>query len=301
MIAPWQWLSLAAVFGAMWGSFANVVVVRWPREMSVVRPGSHCFACGAPIRFYDNVPILSFFVLRGRCRSCGARFSPRYMLIELLLAFLAVGVARTTLAADPGSFQQAAAQFFAWFAFAFALVTAGAIDLEHYLIPDAIALPGIAVGVAANAFVLPLGWMESLLAAAAGYAVIRLLFIEGYRLLAGRAGMGEGDAKLLAMIGAFTGYRGGLFALFAGAAQGLVVGSAMVALRRGRHEPEPVFEEEIEKGKSAEGARPAGFGKARVPFGPFLAIGALEYLFFGDRLLAAYFELMDRAARALWG
>ena len=298
MVAPWQWQLFAGAFGALWGSFANVVIVRWPRELSVVRPGSHCMACGKPIRFYDNVPILSYLVLRGRCRDCKARFSPRYALVELAMALLAVSVARLTLAGDPASFQQAAAEFFAWFGFVFALVTAAMIDADCYLIPDAIALPGIAVGIAANAFVLPLGWMEPLVAAIAGYALIRLVFIEGYRLLTGRPGMGEGDAKLLAMIGAFVGFQGGVFALFAGALQGLIVGTIIVVLRRRSKEPEPVFEEERNEGDEDE--RPVRFRKARVPFGPFLALGALEHVFFGEHLVGAYTSAIDALARALW-
>lgn len=300
MLAPWHWMLLAGVFGATWGSFANVVIVRW-RRMSVVRPGSHCFSCGAPIRFYDNVPVVSYLALRGRCRACGARFSPRYAVVELVLALLAAGIARTTLAAGELPAELAAAQFFAWFGFAFALVTTAAIDLERYLVPNAIVLPGVAVGIVANAFVLPLGWMEPAIAAAAGYAAVRGLFVEGYRLLTGRPGMGEGDATLLAMIGAFTGYRGAAFALFAGAAQGLLVGGGMVVRRRRRNEPEPVFEEELDAGGAPPPAPPAGFLGARVPFGPFLAIGALEYLFFGDRLIAGYTGLVDALVRALWG
>ena len=298
IIAPWQWQIMAGVFGALWGSFANVVIVRWPRELSVIRPGSHCLACGAPIRFYDNVPVLSYLVLRGRCRDCKARFSPRYALVELAMALLAVSVARMTLLMEPASFQQAAAEFFVWFAFVFALVTAAMIDLDCYLIPDAIALPGIAVGIAANAFVLPLGWTEPLGAAAAGYLLIRLVFIEGYRLLTGRPGMGEGDAKLLAMIGAFAGIQGAVFSLFAGAIQGLVAGTIVVVLRRRANEPEPVFEEELVEGGAAP-ARPVKFRKARVPFGPFLALGALEHLFFGERLVAAYTSALDALTRAM--
>jgi len=301
MIAPWQWLACAGVFGALWGSFANVVIVRWPRELSVVKPGSHCFSCGEPIRFYDNIPVLSYAILRGRCRSCGARFSPRYALVELAMALLAVAVARGTLLAAPASFQQAAAEFFLWFAFVFALVTVAMIDLDCYLIPDAIALPGIAIGIAANAFLLPLGWKEPLVAAVAGYALIRLVFIEGYRLLTGRVGMGEGDAKLLAMIGAFTGYQGAVFALFAGALQGLVIGAVVVLRRRRANEPEPVFEEELgADGAPPPEAAPVGFRLARVPFGPFLALGALEHVFFGERLLGWYTDAVDALARAMF-
>ena len=300
IVAPWQWQLVAGVFGALWGSFANVVIVRWPREMSVVRPGSHCLACGAPIRFYDNVPVLSYLVLRGRCRDCKARFSPRYALVELAMALLAVSVARLTLLAEPASFQQAAAEFFVWFAFVFALVTMAMIDLDCYLIPDAIALPGIAVGIAANAFVLPLDWMEPLAAAAAGYLLVRLVFIEGYKLLTGRPGMGEGDAKLLAMIGAFAGFQGAVFALFAGALQGIVAGTIIVVLRRRAHEPEPVFEEELGEGGAAP-ERPVRFRKARVPFGPFLALGALEHFFFGDVLIDKWLTVAQSLGALIQG
>jgi leader peptidase (prepilin peptidase)/N-methyltransferase len=284
VIPAWQFIAFAAVFGALWGSFANVVIVRWPLELSIWRPASHCMSCDRPIRFYDNVPIISFFVLRGRCRHCKAKFSPRYVVVETAMALLSVGVLQLTLLAEPSSFQQGAAEYFVWFAFVWALVTAGLIDLETYLIPDAITYPGIVVGIAANAFVLELGWREPLIAAAGGYLAIRLLFIDGYRLLTGRSGMGDGDAKLVAVFGAFLGIEGALFALFAGAIQGLVVGSVMVVLRRRTGSAaEPVFEEE-----SPEEAGDQRFRKARVPFGPFLALGAIEYFLVGRWLLEAY-------------
>ena len=294
-IPAWQWIAAAFVFGALWGSFANVVIHRWPREMSIVRPGSHCPECRAPVRFYDNIPIVSYLVLRGRCRRCRARISPRYAVVELAMALLAVGVVRMTLLAAPPTFQQGLAEFFLWFAFAWALLTAGLIDLEHYLLPDAITLPGIVVGLVANAFVLDLGWKEPLIAAAGGFAVIRLLFVDGYELLTGKPGMGAGDAKLVAMLGAFLGVRGAVFALFAGAIQGVVVGGVMVALRRRRGpEAEPVFEEEVDE-KTGEAPPPdARFRKARVPFGPFLALGALEYLFVGPVLVDLYSSGVER-------
>jgi leader peptidase (prepilin peptidase)/N-methyltransferase len=288
-IPGWQWTAAAFVFGALWGSFANVVIHRWPREQSVVRPASRCPSCGAPIRWFDNVPILSWLALLGRCRACRARISPRYPVVELALALLSVGVLRLTLLHDPPTLQQGLAEYFIWFAFAWALVTAGMIDLEHYLLPDAITLPGIAVGLAANAFVLDLGWQEPLIAAAGGFAAIRLLFVDGYRLVTGRSGMGAGDPKLVAMLGAFLGIRGVLFALFAGALQGVVAGTVMVLLRRrGGLEAEPVFDEERDEGTGQAPPPDPRMLKARVPFGPFLALGALEYLFFGAALLDAY-------------
>jgi leader peptidase (prepilin peptidase) / N-methyltransferase len=292
LLPAWQWYAAAAVFGALWGSFANVVIVRWPREMSVLRPASHCISCGKPVRWYDNVPIVSFLVLRGRCRECKARFSPRYVVVEAALALLSVGVIRLTLLADPPSFQQGLAEYFVLFAFCWAMVTAGLIDLETYWIPDVIPLPGIAVGLAANAFLLDLGWREPLIAAVGGYAAIRLLFVDGYRLLTGKPGMGEGDARLVAMIGAFFGIRGALFALFAGAIQGLIAGVVIRARRRRGLDSEPVFEEEIgEEEREQDGERPAtdpGFLKSRIPFGPFLALGALEHLFVGPWVVERY-------------
>jgi leader peptidase (prepilin peptidase)/N-methyltransferase len=284
LIPAWQLIVFAAVFGSFWGSFANVVIARWPRELSIWRPASHCMSCKQPIHFYDNIPVVSYIVLRGRCRHCKERFSPRYVIVEAAMALLSVGVLELTLLADPPSFQQGAAEYCIWFAFVWGLVTTGIIDLETYLIPDAITYPGIVVGIAANAFVLELGWLEPLIAMAGGYLVIRLLFIDGYKLLTGRSGMGDGDAKLVAMFGAFLGVEGALFALFAGAIQGLVVGSIMVVVRRrGGADAEPVFEED-----ATEEAADGRFRKARVPFGPFLALGAIEYYFAGRWLLDAY-------------
>jgi leader peptidase (prepilin peptidase)/N-methyltransferase len=290
VIPAWEFVVFAAVFGALWGSFANVVIARWPLEQSVWRPASHCMSCQEPIRFYDNIPLISYFVLRGRCRHCKARFSPRYVVVEAAMALLSVGVLQLTLLAEPESFQQGAAAYFIWFAFVWAMVTAGIIDLETYLIPDAITYPGIVVGIAANAFVLDLGWREPLIAAAGGYLAIRLLFIDGYRLLTGRSGMGDGDAKLVAVFGAFLGIEGALFALFAGAIQGLLVGSVMVVMRRRRGPGgEPAFEEE-----PPEQQNDTRFRKARVPFGPFLALGALEHFFAGRWLLDAYTGGVER-------
>ncbi len=298
IVPAWQFIAFAAVFGAMWGSFANVVIVRWPLEMSVVRPASHCMSCKTPIRFHDNIPILSYLFLRGKCRRCKASFSPRYMVVELALALLAVGVMRLTILDDPPSFQQGAAEFFIWFSFVWALVTMGMIDLETYLIPDAITYPGIVVGIAANVFILELGWMEPLIAAAGGFTVIRLLFIDGYKLLTGKPGMGEGDAKLMAMFGAFLGMKGAMFALFAGAFQGLIVGVVMVAVRRrGGGDSEPVFAGD--GGDPDEDGAPATkrvtrFRKAKIPFGPFLALGAIEYFFMGNAILDAYLDGIAR-------
>jgi leader peptidase (prepilin peptidase)/N-methyltransferase len=286
----WQLLLFSGVFGALWGSFANVVIVRWPLEMSVVRPGSHCFSCKAPVRPWDNIPVLSYLILRGRCRHCGTSFSPRYMFVELIIALLSVAVMQRVLSMPSVSLPWALGTWLLWFGFIWALVTVAMIDLSHWIIPDVIVLPGIAAGLIANATgFLPLGWMEPLVAAGVGYAGLRLLFVDGYRLLTGKSGMGEGDAKLLALFGAFLGYEGTLFALFAGAFQGLIVGVAMVLFRR-RHglDNEPVFEEDLDEAGNPQEAPDSRLRKAKVPFGPFLAAGAIEYLFFGALLIELY-------------
>ncbi|MCK9521643.1 MAG: prepilin peptidase [Proteobacteria bacterium] len=289
-IPQWQILIFSGLFGAAWGSFANVVIARWPLEMSVVRPGSHCFSCQAKVRPWDNIPVLSYFILRGKCRHCGASFSLRYVFVELLLALFSVAVMQRALALYPDAPGWLLGTWLIWFAFIWALVVVAMIDLACWLIPDSIVLPGIAVGVAANALgLLPLGWLEPVVAAGIAYAGLRLLFIDGYQLLTGKPGMGLGDAKLLALFGAFLGYEGTLFALFAGAFQGLVVGLGMVLFRRRKGlDNEPVFEEDL--GEDGAPLEPTDdrLRKAKVPFGPFLAAGAIEYLFVGEALIAHY-------------
>jgi leader peptidase (prepilin peptidase) / N-methyltransferase len=295
LIPDWYFLIFAAVFGAMWGSFANVVIVRWPLGQSVVRPASHCFSCDKPIRFYDNIPVLSYLLLRGKCRHCGAGFSPRYAIIELVMALLSVAVVQVTLLSGPTTIEAGLAEYFVWFAFVWALVTAGIIDLETFLIPDVISLTGIVVGLLVNIFVFRVDWLDPVLGAAGGYAIISLFFVHGYKLLTGQSGMGEGDPKLVAMIGAFLGPKGAMFALFAGAFQGLFAGTILVLhRRRSNNGPRPPLDEDEldEDGNEIHGD--SRLRKARVPFGPFLALGAIEYFFVGDVLLSSYLDFMSR-------
>jgi leader peptidase (prepilin peptidase) / N-methyltransferase len=294
-ISPAPYLIFALIFGALWGSFANVVIERWPRELSVVTPGSHCFACQTAIRWYDNLPVISFLLLRGRCRHCGTRYSPRYLIVELLMALLSGAILQMTVLSAPAIEPSVFLEYLLWFAFAFSMLVISMIDLQHYLIPDAIVLPGILVGITANLFFLPLGWREPVLTAFVAYVSVRLLFIDGYRLLRGQPGMGHGDAKLLAMCGAFMGAQGVLFTLFAGALQGSVVGILMVLHRR-RHgmTNEPVFEEEQNDADEALTPMDPRLATARVPFGPFLCLGALQYLFIGQWLLSEPFDAVLR-------
>ena len=242
------------VFGAMIGSFLNVCIVRLPEERSIVRPRSHCPSCGHQIAWYDNLPVVSFVLLRGRCRVCGVRISPLYPTVELLTGALAVALwmrLGTTLA------------FAGYFLFAAALVTITFIDLDHRIIPDVISLPGIVVGLAVS-FVSPLVTpLGALLGVLAGGGVL-LGIATGYEMLRGREGMGGGDVKLLAMIGAFLGWQSVFVTLMVASLIGSIIGVGLMIYQRADT-------------------------KLAIPFGPFLAGGALVSLFFGDRILAFYF------------
>jgi len=305
----WFWAGVAIALGLTLGSFLNVVIHRLPRGENLAYPASRCPACGAPIRAYDNVPILSFVVLRGKARCCKAPISPRYPLTELLgglcgWASLAKVLAETPL--DEPLFRSALL-FLSYLSLGLGLIAAVFIDLEFMLLPDEITLGGAALGFA-TAGLRHVGWVTSLAGAVTGFALVYIPFHVIYRALRGHPGMGLGDAKLLLLAGAWFGWKGAVFSLLVGAVQGTVV-ALVVLLVKGRiEEPAAVREErallkqELDalEGEAREerlremAADPLtaeaepGIGKARIPFGPFLAIAIVEYLFFGEPLLDAY-------------
>ena len=299
-------------FGLLWGSFLNVVIYRVPREMSVVRPPSHCPACGKPVRAFDNIPLLSFLVLRGRARCCGARMSPRYFFVELIGGMLSLAILEVILRGLPASTPvvRAAAIYGADLALCLSLVAAAFIDLEHMYLPDTITLGGALLGVATCSF-RDLRITESLLGAAVGFVGIWLPFNVLYKAVRGKVGMGLGDAKLMMLAGAWFGWPGALFVLFAGAFQG-TLGALVVYFVRGKiDEPEQVRldREELQQAALAgdEEAKQAladdplgtapgeGLMASRLSFGPFLILGCLEYLFVGPWVFANYFApLMGR-------
>jgi leader peptidase (prepilin peptidase)/N-methyltransferase len=298
-LSPWTVRAFAFVWGCLWGSFVNVVIYRVPRAMSVVYPASHCPGCGAPVRPVDNVPVLSWLALRGRARCCGTRISPRYAVIELLGGALAVAIAELAFVVAPGSatVMHGSAVFLADFALAMGLVAAAFIDLEHMYLPDALTLGGAVFGLATPAL-RDLGWTDALLGAALGFAGVWGLFVVGYKALRGRAGMGLGDAKLLMLAGAWFGWRGALFALFAGALQASVAAIVTLLVRGRIEEPEAVrADREALRRAAEEGDAEAkqaleedplalepedGFMAARMPFGPFLCLATLEWMLAGD-------------------
>jgi len=237
-------IAVGFALGAVIGSFLNVVIHRVPRGESIVRPGSRCPACGTPIRWYDNVPILSWILLGARCRACRARISLRYPLVEAAAAAAAVlAVSRWGV-----SVTGVEAALFAWIALALAF-----IDLDHQILPDVITLPSIGLGLVGAL----LGGLTTPLEAAIGAlvgAAIPAAVILIYRLLRGEEGMGWGDVKYLAAIGAVVGVQGCLWVLVVGAVLGAAVGLGMIAAGRG-------------------GARTA------LPFGTFLSAAVLLWLY----------------------
>ena len=258
------------VWGAVWGSFLNVVIVRWPE--SVVSPGSRCGSCGKPIRAWDNIPILSYLLLRGRCRHCKTGFSPRYMLVELLTAALSMSLLHRHLVLGDGPLSVRLLEYLSLFTFVCGLIAISFIDLERRLIPDVISIPGILLGLVCSALLPTVGLRDAAIGAAGGYLLVWGPFHKGWQLLRGRPGMMLGDAKLLAMIGAFLGWKGALFALLAGSVVGSVAG-IVTALRQRRSEDHE------------------GVMLTQVPFGPFLSLGALLYVFYGATIIEWYLGL----------
>jgi leader peptidase (prepilin peptidase) / N-methyltransferase len=261
-------VAAAGVFGAIWGSFFNVCIARVPLGQSVVRPGSRCGSCGAPVRAADNVPIVSYLVLRGRCRACGAPFSARYPLVESLAALLAALLWWKLVAADPeGATAVRMARFALYFAFAGTLVVLSFIDLDTKLLPDVITLPAIPVLFLAAFGAHDVPWLDRLIGAAAGYLFVRLI-ADFYYYVLKREGLGLGDGKLLALIGAVLGWRALPLVVFAGALLGSLISLPILIVKR--------------RGTEGESLR-----HVQIPFGPFLALGALIYLFFGRAILLA--------------
>ncbi len=242
---------IALVLGLIVGSFLNVCIHRLPLRESVVWPASRCPHCHANIAPGDNIPVIGYLRLRGRCRNCSSPISLKYPIVELTTAAIFVGA---VLLVDPPL-------LFARLAFACALVVLFVIDLEHRILPDVITLPGILLGLLLS-FVLPPGWRDSVIGLIAGGGVLWLMG-EAYFRIRGEEGMGFGDVKMLAMIGAFLGWKLMLLTLVLSSFMGSIVGIAMIVLHRGDM-------------------------KYALPFGTFLAAGAIVAASVGDPIVAWY-------------
>lgn len=246
---------LAALFGLVIGSFLNVCIVRLPEEESIVTPRSHCRACKAPIAWRDNLPVLGFLMLRGRCRACGERFSSRYVLVEVLTAALFALVVAQGLPAPQTALNLAIVA---------AMVVVTFIDIDHFLILDVITYPSILLSPVVAWMVGHISVTDSLFGIVLGGAV-PWAFLWTYEKLRHREGLGFGDVKLLAMIGGLQGWEAPLFSLLVGSIVGSVLGLGLMIVRRERAD-------------------------MAIPFGPFLAFGSLLYLFEGPRLITLYLD-----------
>lgn len=299
---PWGWI-MAAVWGAIWGSFCNVAIYRMallavdeekalqaaPERSwlageiehwrwlgrglrSLVRPSrSFCPACRAPIRGIDNLPLASWLFLGGRCRACRAPISVRYPAIELISILLALSVYYRFVVVEPVGPLAELARFFVYFAFAAVLLVLTVIDLDTMLLPDSITLPAIVVFFLASRLLGQVPTASALLGLALGYGGLELLAFL-WRMGMGREAMGGGDAKLLGMIGVLLGWRALPWTLLGGALLGTAVALPVLAVGRKRRRTTTAAEPPILR--------------VEVPFGPFLAAAALAYLFFGDALHA---------------
>lgn len=245
------------IFGTIIGSFLNVCIYRIPKRESIIFPPSHCPHCNEKILPIHNIPILSYLFLRGRCKACRQRISIFYPIVELisgllsLFLFIKFGLSL---------------KYFIYFAFFASLLLISCIDLAHRIIPDILSLPGIAIGIALS---IP-GWSVPFTVSITGVclgALIPAFVAYGYYFFTKREGLGGGDIKLLAMIGAFVGWEGVLFTLVAGSLLGCIIGVFVISLKSA--------------GRFYE-----------IPFGPFLALGTLVYMFYGNILLNWYFDTL---------
>jgi leader peptidase (prepilin peptidase)/N-methyltransferase len=245
---------MVVVVGLCVGSFANVLIWRLPRRQSIIRPRSRCPQCGNSLKWYHNIPVLSWLVLRGKCAFCRAPIGWIYPTVELLAAALFAafyaryGVSWTTLGF--------------WY-LALTLVAVFFIDLEHQIIPNALTYPGIAIGLATAALSAHLPWLQSLLGAAVGAGAFVGVAVLG-RVLFRKESMGGGDVKLAAMLGAFLGVGRILLVFVLSAAIGLVISLIAMAVS------EKLRRERV------------------IPFGPFIALATLLAAFFGDQIVGFY-------------
>lgn len=252
------WYVSAAAFGALIGSFLNVCIYRLPRGESIVWPGSHCPACGTSIAWYDNVPVLSYLALLGRCRRCRAPISIRYPVVE------GANAAGYVIILNTFGLNWTSVLYCILFS---ALLVVTGTDLTHKIIPNVVTVPGTILGLLGAATVLPVGPVNALLGVAVGGGILwALAWASPY--LFGKEGMGGGDIKLLAMVGAFLGWKPALLTIMIGSLVGSVIGISLIAFRLMKRDE-------------------------YIPFGPFLVLGALVSMFFAQPLLDWYQRLLS--------
>ena len=251
---------ISIIIGAMVGSFLNVCICRLPKGESIMTPRSHCPQCQTPIRFYDNIPLLSYLLLRGKCRSCRAPISAQYPIVEgvtalgSLILFLKFGMSW---------------EYLLYFLFLSALIVITVIDLYHQIIPDVISLPGVGIGLLASLVLPHLKFLNSLTGVLLGGGSL-FLVATLYQWFFKREGMGGGDVKLLAMVGAFLGWKAVILTILFSSFIGSIIGIIFIAV----------------KGKDL---------KYAIPFGPFLSLGAVLSLFCGEEIVRWYLSIHSAA------
>jgi len=247
---------ISIIIGAMVGSFLNVCICRLPKGESIITPRSHCPQCQTLIRFYDNIPLLSYLLLHGKCRSCRAPISIQYPTVEgvtalgSLVLFLKFGISW---------------EYLLYFLFLSALIVITVIDLYHQIIPDVISLPGVGIGLLASLVLPHLTFLNSLTGALLGGGSL-FLVATLYQWFFKREGMGGGDVKLLAMVGAFLGWKAVILTILFSSFIGSITGIIFIAV----------------KGKNL---------KYAIPFGPFLSLGAVLSLFMGEEIVRWYLSI----------
>jgi leader peptidase (prepilin peptidase)/N-methyltransferase len=250
-----MWHIVSIIFGALVGSFLNVCIIRLPKGESIIIPGSHCPQCNHPIKFYDNIPLISYLLLGGKCRYCKRSISAQYPLVEgttaisSLLLFLKYGLSLS---------------YFFYFSFVAALIIITVIDLYHQIIPDVISIPGIGVGLLGALIIPHITFFNSLLGILLGGGSL-FVVATFYQWLFKREGMGGGDVKLLAMIGAFLGWDAVILTILLSSLIGSITGIIIMVL----------------KGKDF---------KYAIPFGPFLSLGAVIALFYKNEIISWYLQ-----------
>jgi len=293
---PWLFALFSFIFGAIVGSFLNVCIYRIPAGRSLVFPGSTC-SCGKPIAWYNNIPIFSWLILRGRASCCGEKFSVRYPAIELLtgLLFLASWLTHTPLVAVIGML---------YIAF---LICSTFIDFDHMIIPDRFSIGGMVIGVLLSILFPALHGIEgpaivaniqsgvlSILGALLGAGLVYWISVLG-EIVFRKPAMGEGDVKFVGFIGAFCGWQGAVFSMFGGAFIGSLVLLPILLIARIMGKGQPAVSDEVavktegeESGEEHEGEEDVAFG-AQVPFGPMLAAAGLLYFLGAEVYVDAYF------------
>ena len=256
MTYPWLFV-IIFIFGMVVGSFLNVCIYRLPRNESVFWPSSYCPQCGTPLKLHDNVPLFSYLFLKARCRACSAHISLRYPIVEVVNGTGYVLITWTF------GFEWSALIYSALFS---ALLVITLVDISHQIIPDRITLPGIFLGFVSASIILPVGWLNSVLGIVLGGGVLWLLAWASPYVF-GKEGMGGGDIKLLAMIGAFLGWKPTVLTMLVGAAIGAIVGISLILFKVMRRDQ-------------------------YLPFGPFLALGAIVSMFFHREILNWYIGLL---------